>query len=158
MSDSILFLDIDGPMIPMRAYIFDRMASHDQLLDIACINVLRAVVDDTGAKIVFNTTHNRFLHSNGKYPGLLGRFAAAGFHVGFDIHDDCHTLYPDLDRLTAIREWLHRHPGHEWIAFDDCQIDDPRAFLTDSKHGIGWDEYQHARQHLLGEKPALILM
>lgn len=149
----IIFLDIDGPMIPTREYLFNPHASIDQNLNVECLRVLRHVLEKTGARIVFNTTHNR----NGER--LVSRFKEAGFTQPADIHEDCHTLYPDIDRLTAIREWLGRHPEVEkWVAFDDCPIKDSRAYPTDADHGIGWNEYQHAAQHLLGQKPGVILL
>lgn len=149
----IIFLDIDGPMIPVRAFVSNRHASIEQDLDPGSVKALRAIVTATEAKIVFNTTHNRML------PSLLDRFAAVGFLRTFDIHDDCHTLYPDLDRLTAIREWLHRHPEVEhWVAFDDAKIEDERAFLTSFEHGIGFGEYEHARRHLLGLETGSVLI
>lgn len=151
----ILFLDIDGPMIPTREYLFNVHASLDQSLNSDCLRVLRKVLDDTGARVVFNTTHNR----NFKREGLIKHFAEAGFLVGREIHEDSHTLYPDVNRLTAIREWLGRHPEEIlWVAFDDAPIDDPRAYPTQYDHGIGWNEYMHARLHLLFELPSMVLI
>lgn len=153
----VIFLDIDGPMIPARSFIFDINPSFNQILDAMCVKVLRAIIDRTNAQIVFNTTHNRTLFQSEYGPGLLARFADAGF--SHDIHDDNHTIYPDVDRTTAIREWLSRHPDvKNWVAFDDVEISDDRAFLTDPDHGIGWGEYQHAKLHLLGEKPRALLI
>ena len=152
----IIFLDIDGPMIPLRSYIWDRNASWKQLLDPMCVKVLRAVIDETGAKIVFNTTHNTMLEATNSSPGLIARFVEHGFKD--DLHEDLRTIYPATDRKTSIMEWLHRHPTETWVAFDDAKIVDERAFLTDATHGIGWNEYQHARKHLLGEEPKIVLI
>lgn len=158
MAHPVIFLDIDGPMIPTRAFMFNFNASFDQILDDMCVKVLRHIIDKTDAQIVFNTTHNRMLEPFAdRRPGLISQFVAAGF--GDDIHPDNHTLYPDIDRTTAVREWLYRHPEvTHWVAFDDVAIDDERAYLTDPDHGIGWGEYQHARAYLLGAAAEVVLV
>ena len=62
MSDKIIFLDIDGPMIPYTSFLFNPHASFDQVLDDRCCRVLHKIIEASGAKIVFNTTHNTMLY------------------------------------------------------------------------------------------------
>lgn len=149
MPDKVIFLDIDGPMIPYTSFLFNNMASFDQELDTRCVAVLRKIIDASGAKIVFNTTHNRHLHQEDGFPGLINQFVAAGF--GDDLHEDMHTVYPDVDRLTAINEWLDRNKTDNmlWVALDDVKIDHKRAFLVNADHGIGIDAYNHCAKWLM---------
>ena len=158
MPDRVIFLDIDGPMIPYTSFLFNAHASLEQRLDDRCIRVLRLILDRSGAKIVFNTTHNRMLHPEAGErgaPGLLHQFAMAGF--ADDIHPANCTIYPDVDRLTAIRSWLAPRPSDTvWAALDDVSIADPRACLVDADHGIGIREYNHCAT-VFGYKPFLAL-
>lgn len=41
MTEKIIFLDIDGPMIPYTSFLFNRHASWEQVLDERCVAVLR---------------------------------------------------------------------------------------------------------------------
>jgi len=150
----IIFLDIDGPMIPTRAYLFHPHASLDQELDPICVRVLRKILDDTGAQVVFNTTHNLMLEadsSSGSWPGLLNQFAKHGFIAGRELHPISSTVFPRVDdRLSAIRHWLINNYTETWVALDDVHLDDSRAFTVDPDHGIGFNEYQHCLRFLGG--------
>lgn len=158
----VIFLDIDGVMIPKRAFIRDRNAAWTQRIDPACAQVLRYIVEDTAAVIVFNTTHSNVTHpfrdSLGNHPGLLWRFRAFGFRLGREIHRHAVTDYPEIGRLEAIRKWVSEHEVESWIAFDDAVMEDERAFQVHNAHGIGYHEYWHARKWFLGEAPKDILM
>lgn len=151
----IIFLDIDGPMIPLSSYIFTRNPSFDQILDDRCVDVLHAVIAASGAKIVFNTTHNRMLDPTDTWPGLRGVFHYRGFTPEYFAAVD-HTLYPDVDRLTAIKKWQAENGEANWVAFDDAPIDDERAYPTLFEYGIGMGEYNHAAEYF-GFKPKMVL-
>lgn len=156
--DKVIFLDIDGPMIPYTSFLFNVKASFDQILDERCCKVLRLIIDNSGAKIVFNTTHNTMLDRqvNRKgvenTPGLIQRFVDAGF--GDDIHEALHTDYPNVNRLDAINNWLQKNqtPNMLWVALDDAKIDHKRAFLVHPDHGIGIDAYNHCANYLMFKK------
>ncbi len=158
MSERIIFLDIDGVMIPERAFIWDARARYKQLLDPMCVRVLRRIIKETGAKIVFNSAHNSMLQADAFSPGLIERFREKG--LGAHIHEDGVTMFPNLrlDKLSAIRGWLFGRSIESWVALDDVQINDDRAIMVDPKHGLGLDEYQHARRYLLGEKMRRVRM
>ena len=150
MSDKIIFLDIDGPMIPYTSFLFNPHASFDQVLDDRCCRVLHKIIEASGAKIVFNTTHNTMLYPTDGYktPGLINQFEAAGF--GPHIHETLCTSYPSYDRKTCIMEWLHKNSSkdRQWVAIDDVKIDHERAYLTDADLGIGIGEYNHCAKWL----------
>ena len=147
----IIFLDIDGVMISDRKLLLHRYASFDQIFDDDCVDVLRLICETSGAKIVFNTTHN--LPS--MYKTLRERFTEHNFddHI---YHDDPKTDFrsTQMNRLTrkeAIIGWLKRNPdirSDNWICFDDEPIDLKRAFRTNPEFGIGLEAHTFAEQML----------
>ena len=78
-------------------------------------------------------------------PGLRQRFLDAGFTKD-QFHEDDHTVYPGVDRLTAINEWLARNKTDQmlWVALDDVKIDHKRAILVDFDAGLTLREYNEA--------------
>ena len=152
----VIFLDIDGPMIPATMFLIDRMCSWKRLFPattIACINRLCA---DSGAKIVFNTTHNRPMAD-------VLDIAQAIVRAGVDqehLHpSDMHTRYPDIPRDRAVKEWLARHDEVEaWVAIDDVKCaDEPNMILVDPDAGLHVGHLNLASM-VLGGKPCIILI
>lgn len=152
MVNKIIFLDIDGPMIPAVSYLEDKNASFKQLLDSRSVRLLTEIINRSGAKIVFNSYHNKVLgpSSNGLTPGLIKRFEDVGLLDA--IHETKSTKYPYFvrDRLLAIHEWLHQfgEEGDLWVALDDQKIDHKRAYTTSFDDGIGMGEFNHCAKWL----------
>ena len=145
----ILFLDIDGPMIPARSFIFNHLASINQELDETCVKILLKIIEENDIQIVLNTTHNLHLEPDPSLgsPGLLNVFEEVG--LAKYLHPSISTDYPHIyPRILAINKWLNDNPGHlnNWIAFDDAEIPHERAYLTSFDHGIGIGEFIHARK------------
>jgi hypothetical protein len=119
MSERVIFLDIDGPIIPYTMFLIDAMASHNRVIPPLTVSVVRELCKRSGAKVVFNSTHNR------RWKGVHDidvAVAKAGLPES-DLHPDMRTKYPDLDRDVAVVEWLSRHPEvRDWVAFDDCEF------------------------------------
>jgi len=157
MPQKIIFLDIDGPMIPDTSFLFNVNCSFEQELDERCVKILRRIVDDSKAKIVFNSTHNAALYESTHYVGLLKRFVEAGFKD--DIHETLCTAYPEITRMEAITKWLSDYGEDQclWVAFDDEKIDHKRAFLVDQDTGLGLRAYIHAANYLHFKKPNWML-
>lgn len=170
MTDRIIFLDIDGPMIPAVHFLTNCNASFDQDFDPRCVMVMKKIIGKVpDVKIVFNSTHNLHLYKTDYMPGLLNMWNRSFWNAadGNHLHDDNVTSYPNPSRydlipdgrtnsrrLCAIYDWLHGHydidmpDSVSWIAFDDVVIDDDRAFLIDFDDGIGMKAYDHAAQYL----------
>lgn len=143
-------------MIPYTSFLFNPNASFDQDFDERCLRVLHCILDNTGAKIVFNTTHNRHLYPSKTIPGLLNQFGKAGFSEY--IHERHRTIYPDKSRLTAINEWISLSENEiVWVALDDAELSDDRACFVDADLGIGIREYNHCLVHLNNQKPRIFL-
>lgn len=119
MSKRVVFLDIDGPMIPYSMFLVDRMASYNRVFPAITVAVVREVCKRGEALVVFNTTHNT------PFDGVAD-IEEAMISAGFPremVHPDMKTKYPQLPRDQAVVEWLHRHPEtDDWIAFDDVKF------------------------------------
>jgi hypothetical protein len=166
----IIFLDIDGPMIPGSALLVDPFASIDQKLDSRCVSILHKMLIDWDARIVFNTYHNNWLYSSvtdnshemmdgyfvgSKSTGLIHSF----INVGLEdfIHDTVCTEFPNIKvgkyesgRLPAINKWLEKNGEHNWICFDDEFIDHERAYKISYDHGLDTKAYIHAEKWFNG--------
>jgi len=163
--DKIIFLDIDGPMIPGTSYLENRFASLHQEFCPRCIMVLKKILEKSEAKVVFNSTHNLHLEKTTHIPGLLNVWKE---HFDMDVlHPSIKTNYPNptktwlvpeghkpTRRLIAIYEWLHDNYDMDksnqvlWIAFDDEKIDHKRAFTVNFDAGLTIAEYNHAARYL----------
>lgn len=161
----IIFLDIDGVMIPAITHLQHQHASMRQILDPRAVWVLKEILNKSGAKIVFNTTHNYDLFADSDWPagalstpGLIARFEAVG--IGNDyIHTKMCTQYPNPDphpnkelsrRLVSIYQWLTAHGQGvtKWIALDDEKIDHENAILINPFDGLGYEAYNAASEIL----------
>lgn len=170
MSDNvekIVFLDIDGPMIPTSWYLQNNMASLDQDFSPQCVAVLKELIDRSGAKIVFNSTHSRDLYPRGhekdKYPGLIPQMKKFGF-TDDNFHQNIRTNYPNgSDRLDCIEAWLAVNKEITnaketlWVAFDDALMEHKRAIWVDPDFGLGLPHFNRAAT-LLNFKPSWILI
>ena len=152
----IVFLDIDGPMIPATMFLVDRMCSWHRVFPPTTVAVVKELCERTGAKIVFNTTHNRPFDG---VPNIDAALVAHGLDAAHLHSTDRHTLYPDIDRKAAVAEWLHRHPEvSEWVALDDVKFtDDERLIFVDSDAGLHVGHLNLAIDRL-GGKQFLVLM
>lgn len=163
MPDKIIFLDIDGPMIPSTQYLFDTHASYDQSFNDTCVRVLKLILEKSEAKLVINSTHNNMWEKEtdrqGKeiWPGLLN--VLIQHELDPFLHDDPRTVYPGIDRLSAIKMWLDKNKTEHmlWVALDDAKIEHKRAFEVDFTHGIGLDAYNHCAHYLI-YRPFNVLM
>lgn len=117
----IVFLDIDGPIIPYSMFLVDRMCSWQRIIPAVTVAVVREVCKRGDAQVVFNTTHNTAIDG-------VDDIEIACIKAGLPedaVHPDMKTKYPQIARDLAVLEWLSRHPEVEdWIAFDDVRFTD----------------------------------
>lgn len=152
----VIFLDIDGPMIPASYFLVDSMASWKRRFPETTIAVLRELCIRTGAKVVFNTTHNRPFVDVDDIDVALEKQGLDREHI----HEtDLATKYPDLPRDVAVKEWLHRHPEvTDWIALDDVKFtEDERLIWVDPDAGLHLGHLNNAIEKL-GGRPVIVLM
>ena len=152
----IIFLDIDGPMIPATMFLIDRMCSFKRLFPETTVAAINRLCSDSEAKIVFNTTHNRPFKD---VPNIDDALVNHGLDPDHLHPTDRHTKYPDISRDLAVKEWLARHPEVEaWVAIDDVECaEKPNMILVDPDAGLHVGHLNQASM-VLGGKPCLILM
>lgn len=166
--DKIIFLDVDGPLVPGTRYLHNARSSFERDFCPNCLMVLRHIVDKSGAQIVFNTFHNTEIDD------LVAKITAAGF--GDNIHPTRMTDFPyGIDeakdgaehgieittagdrRLVAIKKWIKNHGTDNllWIAIDDERINHKRALRVDFDAGMTLRTYNEAAKFLMF-KPFLV--
>lgn len=152
----VIFLDIDGPMIPATMFLIDRMCSFNRVFPATTVAVVNELCKRTGAKIVFNTTHNRPFTD---VPPIGEALVNHGLDASHIHPTDPHTRYPDIARDLAVKEWLARHDEVEdWCALDDVLCaDEDHMVLVDPDAGLHVGHLNDACR-ILGAAPVLILM
>lgn len=146
----VIFLDVDGPLIPGRQYDGTEYATwfedvHCHKYHTECIDVIRQICKETGAVVVHNSAHN------GSGPEHMLWQARHN-----KMHDLLHrrdwiTGFPNLfeRRIDAIKNWLERHPEvTHWCAIDDEHIPHENAILVNFYEGTGEEEYKKALELL----------
>lgn len=123
----ILFMDVDGPLIPLRmhwqvgsVFKYAEVGGY-YIWDPNVIKYFNDYCPKLDIKIVFNSSHNTSgadvlrmtARSNGLDPSIL--------------HDDVCTKYPDIDnRVEAIYDWLKRNvpkgQSCKWMVVDDFDL------------------------------------
>jgi hypothetical protein len=156
----IIFLDIDGPIIPTPMYFNDRSCalnfSQASNIAIACLNHL---CEKSGAKIVTNTFHNtrknpsvhEGLVEHGLNKDFLFSFNSSSGKTGFPVD----SLTPN--RMNSISIWIEDFGPCDWLCFDDSNFtEDKRLILVDFDLGITYKEYRKA-SNLWGIKETLVI-
>lgn len=149
----IIFVDVDGPLIPSGMYLVHKGASADRKFSPICIATLKYVLEITGAKLVTNTSHNNHIRNcHRDIPGgvesitcnLYDDLVRAGIPTTA-FHKEWKTEYPNKtdarnldDRMVAIENWMNdNEPDGEWIAFDDYRFTlEPNLILIDFDVGL----------------------
>lgn len=102
---SVLFLDVDGPLIPMRAYHLTKRGSGPlSVWDPCAVGIVTKVLEDTQSRIVVTSTKR--LHG-------MRRFKEEMEQNGMPwlLHQDwCTITDNNVSRPDQIKEWLGRHP------------------------------------------------
>ena len=147
----ILFLDVDGPLIPARMY-YNNLKSAQYWdgtwkYDPVAVDMIKALLEKyPDLRLVYNSSHN----NDGK-AHMLSQALNNGFK-STDLHEsDWITEFPltTLRRMDAISKWLTEHSGvTKWAVFDDAKLDHPNAILINFNHGITLDDYQKAEKLL----------
>jgi hypothetical protein len=133
--ERIIFLDIDGPMIPASFYLVNVDCSHYRKFPETQIALLSALCERSGAKIVFNTTHNQDWEWA---PPIHYALEAHGLERDHIRETNFKTDYPSLDRDLAVKKWLaENNPDADWLALDDSKFTtDDRLIWVDPDAGI----------------------
>lgn len=133
----IIFLDIDGPLIPTRQFICNHYAGVSDTFDAVAVDLIKNLLLDSDAKVVVSSS----------WPPLLAQnaFAKAGLSEYF--HEDWRTPRKfSSNHYHEIGLWLENHPEvTHWIAFDDMPTPKPGGILVDLDDGILIEHFRHAQ-------------
>jgi len=146
---NIVFLDIDGPVIPGPLYNISSNCSHNRsLMSQNAIGYLNRLCGITESLIVTNSSHNFHDTTRGeKIYSLKDDLLFHGLKERY-FHQNWHTEFPfvsspwdyenfDHTRLIAINKWLKENGDHQWVCFDDIKFtDDERLIVVDFDDGI----------------------
>lgn len=116
----VIFLDVDGVL----NFAFTEARAPSGCLGVASqpLKNLRKIVQETGARIVLNSTWRREWEFDEEACGkdalyLIGRLKRFGLHI---IDKTEYLMGMTEKRGQAVTEWLARHPHvDQWIVLDD---------------------------------------
>lgn len=143
----VIFLDVDGPMIPVRAYFLPNQTKPASVFDPCAASMLNKLIIESGAKIVISSTWGMFgkqrcvelLRDNGIDPSHL--------------HKDWITPRKmSSARFHEIKWWLADHPEvTHYVAIDDENLNMefvPNAVLCDGQEGFSFRNYLECKLYL----------
>lgn len=143
----VILLDIDGPMIPVKAYYLPNQTKPASVFDPIATALLLRLLDDASAKLVISSTWGQFgrkrneqlLSLNGIDPSYL--------------HDDWITPRRNNSaRHHEIKWWLDKHPEVvDYVAFDDERLDStivPKFVQCCTTNGMSMRNFSEARYYL----------
>jgi hypothetical protein len=115
----ILFLDIDGVVLPGRAYgIPGQTHPIVKKFDPCAVALLNAICEQAGYKIVIHSSWLRYYAEN--LPGTVKDHCVEQGIKEELFHEDPHCLGTIHWRYDRVDEWLSRHPEvTEFVILDD---------------------------------------
>lgn len=145
----IIFMDVDGPMIPTRLhqpigglYKYPMFEDGKTLIwDSEFIEKLVPFCQEHAIQLVFNTTHNWTGPENMKRTAIMN-----GIPVDI-IHPSIVTEFPDqIDvRSTAIERWIDANVTDfiQWVVVDDMPVSDDSLYQVqvELKDGVTADKF-----------------
>jgi hypothetical protein len=116
----VIFLDIDGPMIPYRAMFLPGQTKVMTVFDPVAVSLLNALCDQNGYKIVLHSSWIRIMGGQfTKEHCITQGIKAEHFHSDAFCNEDINWRY------TRVAEWLSRHPEVEkYVMLDDDPYQD----------------------------------
>lgn len=138
----ILFMDIDGPMIPSRAFRLPNQTKIYSVFDPCATSMINELIKLSGARIVISSTWRKhglddcldLFKTNGIDPTLL--------------HPDWKTSCK-LTRTQEINSWIQNHPEiTHYVAIDDEQLDAkilPGFVQCDMDEGFSFRNYLESK-------------
>lgn len=111
----IVFLDIDGPMIPYRCLVMEGQTPIMTLFDPVAVSLLNHMCEKYGFKIVLHTSWVRILGGFETYEHCIKQgLKAENFHEDAWCDENIHWRY------TRVSDWLSKHPEiTEYAMLDD---------------------------------------
>ena len=147
---NIIFIDIDGPLIPGRSYILGHRPGIEEI----GAKFLKELCSRCDAKLVACTTYA----GRGK-DLVLNMFVLKDIYER-DFHSDWSIKYPNrgLTRQEAVKVWLEENPGvNNYVIIDDARHDDPNWIEVHPEIGITLENYRKAT-NILGNPDDFVVL
>lgn len=126
----VIFLDIDGPMIPYRCRFLTNQTSVMTLFDPVAVSLLNGLCEELDCKIVLHTSWLQIMGSDYTLKHCIAQgLKAEHFHQDACCKEDFNWRY------TRVAEWLNRHP--EVV---DYAIVDDDGYNDDLYSGVPYRE------------------
>lgn len=150
----IIFVDVDGPMIPVRAYFLPRQTKPATIFDPLAVAMLNRLIVDSDAKLVISST----IRSKGRdfVVALLFKNGIDPSHLHYDW---CTKGKFTSQRMHEIKWWYEDHIPEvtHYVALEDEDLDVdfvPNAVKADTNEGFSFRNYLEARVFLDIHTPA----
>jgi hypothetical protein len=161
MTQRIIFVDIDGPVINTPCYYVDTDASMLRaVMNTQAIGYLNKLAKIANALIVTNSTHNNFtpretgrtLKKDLLKWGIKEELLHINWRTTFPwpTIGDIDPFFPAHPRMRAITEWQQINGSADWIAFDDdvfVEASDTRLIVIDFERGVDYDAFSKACEY-----------
>jgi hypothetical protein len=141
----VIFLDFDGPMIPVRAYWLPNQTKPIvSTFDPVAVSLVNKLIEDSGAKLVISSSWR--MQGFEEVMATLEKNGIDPKHV----HEDWDTPAKfSSQRIHEIKWWLGDHPEvTHYVAIDDENLHVefvPNAVLADAYEGFSMRNYLEAR-------------
>jgi hypothetical protein len=143
MAAKVIFLDIDGPLIPKRQWIYSRRDAEIlrvQEFDPIAVIMINNLLKYAPAKFVIS--------SSWAESDAIEAFTNNGIDMTA-LHSDSRTPRTSASRAQQITDWLHAHlETTHWVAFDDALTPRYGGIKVSLDDGISLDNYFTASQLL----------
>jgi hypothetical protein len=144
--NKIIFVDIDGPMIPIRAYYLQSQTDIVSLFDPCAVSLLNKLIEASQASIVISSTWQ----IQG-YESCKTIFEDNGIICEFH-RDWCTERKFSSTRTQEISWWLNNHPEiTHYVALDDEMLDSkvlPGFVQCDTHEGFSFRNFLESKQLL----------
>lgn len=143
----VILLDIDGPMIPVRAFFLPNQTPLASIFDPCATGMLLKLLNETDAKLVISSTWGT--KGRDRCEELLSTNGIDPLHL----HDDWVTPRKfSSSRFHEIKWWLDRHPEvTHYVAIDDEDLPVDwisNAVLCDGQEGFSFRNYLECKVFL----------
>jgi hypothetical protein len=145
----IIFLDIDGVVLPGRAYMLPYQTTPIvKAFDPCSVSLLNAACEEAGWKIVIHSSWLRYWQPSGGDITVMAHCINEGIKAEYFHPTEPHCSSAFHYRYNRIDDWLSRHKEiSEFVILDDCPPEEgyPRTdkvILTDFDEGITLDIYR----------------
>jgi hypothetical protein len=141
----VIFLDLDGVLNSDR---YDRerdWSKTNTYIDETRLPLLKRIVDETGAKIVFSSTWRDHWNADPALCDEDGKYINECFaRYGLSIYDKTPEIGSFTERKAEIAQWLQEHKTERYVIIDDFYYGweemNPFYVRTDMKVDRGLEE------------------